>query len=283
MNTFKNKTRILTYLICFSVLSLINISCENNDDFEEIIEQTDKVKKAEAKNAAKANIKTGRTRVKQRPNGLYRTAVTVKDKNNEVNAVALEIEQKEGFIKETKTYYLKYFTTINGEKYFTNGDIKFENKEIDNQDITVNITLLDAKKQPIGKTTTEVVTVAGLANANVKIESILIKQDFNGLCKLTAKTDGLNTELHQIEIQLESTQEGNKITSFEVTSQKNGRIKSSFKYDGNSKLLSMNYIFKDIFGDVLYKGEKKLVRASVIKRQERIRASYKERLKSAEY
>ena len=283
MNTFKNKTRILTYLICFSVLSLINIGCENNDDFEEIIEQTDKVKKAEAKNAAKANIKTGRTRVKQRPNGLYRTAVTVKDKNNEVNAVALEIEQKEGFIKETKTYYLKYFTTINGEKYFTNGDIKFENKEIDNQDITVNITLLDAKKQPIGKTTTEVVTVAGLANANVKIESILIKQDFNGLCKLTAKTDGLNTELHQIEIQLESTQEGNKITSFEVTSQKNGRIKSSFKYDGNSKLLSMNYIFKDIFGDVLYKGEKKLVRASVIKRQERIRASYKERLKSAEY
>ena len=283
MNTFKNKTRILTYLICFSVLSLINISCENNDDLEEIIEQTDKVKKAEAKNAAKANIKTGRTRVKQRPNGLYRTAVTVKDKNNEVNAVALEIEQKEGFIKETKTYYLKYFTTINGEKYFTNGDIKFENKEIDNQDITVNITLLDAKKQPIGKTTTEVVTVAGLANANVKIESILIKQDFNGLCKLTAKTDGLNTELHQIEIQLESTQEGNKITSFEVTSQKNGRIKSSFKYDGNSKLLSMNYIFKDIFGDVLYKGEKKLVRASVIKRQERIRASYKERLKSAEY
>ena len=214
---------------------------------------------------------------------MYRTAVTVKDKNNEVNAVALEIEQKEGFIKETKTYYLKYFTTINGEKYFTNGDIKFENKEIDNQDITVNITLLDAKKQPIGKTTTEVVTVAGLANANVKIESILIKQDFNGLCKLTAKTDGLNTELHQIEIQLESTQEGNKITSFEVTSQKNGRIKSSFKYDGNSKLLSMNYIFKDIFGDVLYKGEKKLVRASVIKRQERIRASYKERLKSAEY
>ena len=283
MNTFKNKTRILTYLICFSVLSLINISCENNDDFEEIIEQTDKVKKAEAKNAAKANIKTGRTRVKQRPNGLYRTAVTVKDKNNEVNAVALEIEQKEGFIKETKTYYLKYFTTINGEKYFTNGDIKFENKEIDNQDITVNITLLDAKKQPIGKTTTEVVTVAGLANANVKIESILIKQDFNGLCKLTAKTDGLNTELQEIEIQLESTQEGNKITSFEVTSQKNGRIKSSFKYDGNSKLLSMNYIFKDIFGDVLYKGEKKLVRASVIKRQERIRASYKERLKSAEY
>ena len=258
MNTFKNKTRILTYLICFSVLSLINISCENNDDFEEIIEQTDKVKKAEAKNAAKANIKTGRTRVKQRPNNLYRTTVTVKDNNNEVNAVALEIEQKEGFIKETKTYYLEYFTTLKGEKYYTFGDIKFENKEIENQEVTVNITFLDAKKEVISKTT-EVVVVAGLAKANIKTGRTRLKRRPNGLYKLTAEIEDPENDVATVELTITDLK-GNKAI-INTVPKKNNTIKADFSFQKESIANTFLVIssLKDMFGDVVGESKEEVV------------------------
>ena len=78
MKTIKSNYRIFTYIICFSFLAVTQISCETNDDFEEMIEQSAK-EEAFSKTMAKANIK--RTRMKQRRNGLYKTSVVV---NNEV-------------------------------------------------------------------------------------------------------------------------------------------------------------------------------------------------------
>jgi hypothetical protein len=252
MKTIKSKFRVLTYLICFSFLAVTQISCENNDDFEEIIEQTDKVKKAEAQNAAKANIK--RTRLKRRPNSLYRTTVKVKDNNNEVSAVALEIEKKEGFINETKTYNLAYFTTIKGEKYYTFGDIKFENKEIENQEITVNITFLDAKKEVIGNST-DVITVSGLAKANIKTGRTRMKERRNGLYKLTTEIEDPENVVAAVELTVTDLK-GNNAT-INTAPNNNNTIKADFSFQKESIANTFLVIssLKDMFGDVV--GESK--------------------------
>ncbi|PQJ77462.1 uS7 family ribosomal protein [Polaribacter glomeratus] len=398
MKTIKSKYRVLTYLICFSFLAVTQISCENNDDLEEIIEKSkleisakkDKEthKMAESNKAfahfgrrrskpkkriyvvtvatnnesidevrsviveienkkgffnenkkyilelskdrketkeftseditienddiigQEVNVKmyfldanqrtigeplsqtvivsntkaprisfrrAMKTTIASRINNSYRSTVILKDKDNEVSSISLEIEQKEGFIKETKTYYLAYFTTLKGEKYYTFGDIKFENREIENQEVTVNITLLDAKKEVISKTT-EVVVVAGLVNTSIKEGSSTIKQNKDGVCVFSANLEKSEEELNEIEILIEKLPKGEKIVNFKLTTPKNDRINSSFNYNGKSESLYITYTLKDMFGDVIYIKPRHLVR-----KQLRERAVYKKRMRSAEY
>mgnify|MGYP005648307551 CR=1 FL=1 len=85
MKVLKSNNRVLSYLICFSLLAFVNISCNENDDLESFIEASQKEKVA-AKKMAKANIRTGRAKLKQRRNGLYRVSVVVhKDNKNIMN------------------------------------------------------------------------------------------------------------------------------------------------------------------------------------------------------
>jgi hypothetical protein len=211
----------------------------------------------------KVNYIRTSTNIKQRANGLYRSTVVLKDKNNEVNSVALEIEKKEGFIKETKTYYLDYFTTLKGEKHYTFGDIKFENKEIENQEITVNITFLDAKKEVIGNST-DVITVAGLANANIKTGRTYLKQRRSGLYKLTTEIEDPENEVAAVELTVTDLK-GNNAT-INTAPKNNNTIKADFSFQKESIANTFLVIssLKDLFGDVIGEFKEEVVISSDI-------------------
>ena len=255
MKTIKSKFRVLTYLICFSFLAVTQISCENNNDFEEIIEQTDKVKKAEAKTAAKANIK--RTRLKQRSNGLYRAIIVINNSKKEpavpLGAVLMEIESG----SEAKTYILDYFVTENKVDYYTFAEIKLDDKDIENQEVSVNITFLDAKKEVISKTS-EVVVVEGLAKANIKTGRTRMKQRRNGLYKLTTEIEDPENVVAQVEL-ITTDSKGNTTTA-NAKPKDNGMLLFLLNQDGEIAIqgkIYNNYIIKDIFEDVIgtYKEE----------------------------
>jgi hypothetical protein len=234
-------------------LAFVNISCNENDDLESFIETSEK-EKAAAKTMAKGNIK--RTRMKERRNGLYRISVVVdKDNKNTVSTVALEIESKKGLIPETKTYYLDYFTTIKGKKYYTYADIKFENPDVVNQEVNIKVTLLDADKKPIS-TSTGTTVIAGLSNANIKPSRTRIKQRRNGLYKMTAEIDNNeDNEVADVEISANDLQ-GNT-TTFNTNPNKNNTINAnvSFEKESTANKFVISYILKDMFGDVV--GESK--------------------------
>ena len=250
MKNLKRNNRILSYIICFSLLAFVNISCNENDDLE-ILEESETIKKEALSEAmAKKGIKTGRSRIKRRPNGLYRASIVVnKDNKDEVSTIALEIEKKEGVLNETKTYYLDYYTTVKKDKYYTFADIKFDGKELDNQEVTVNITFLDANKKPIS-TSTETTTIAGLSNANIKPGRTRIKQRRDGLYKMSAAIENDDdNEVAAIEVKVNDLQ-GNTAT-FNATPKNNNTINADFSFEkaSTAQKMSVTYVLKDFYGD----------------------------------
>jgi hypothetical protein len=210
----------------------------------------------------KVNYIASSTNIKQRSNGFYRSTVVLKDKNNEVNSVALEIEKKEGFIKETKTYYLDYFTTLKGEKYYTFGDIKFENKEIENQEVTVNITLLDAKKQPIGETTTDVITLLRrYKNKHKKVQLTKELRRRKHFINATLDTDPEN-EVTEVALTIDNLK---GFTTTVSSKPKNNTLKTNFiSENNNDSKFNLTFVFKDMFGDIVGESKEEVVISSNI-------------------
>ena len=58
MKNLKNTHRVLTYLICFSLLAFVNISCNEEDELENMIEEKETSTKIEisAKNSQKISL-----------------------------------------------------------------------------------------------------------------------------------------------------------------------------------------------------------------------------------
>jgi hypothetical protein len=252
MKNLKRNNRILSYIICFSLLAFVNISCNENDDLEIIEESETNKKEALAEAMAKGgNIK--RTRMKERSNGLYRASIVVnKDNKDEVSTIALEIEKKEGVLNETKTYYLDYYTTVKKDKYYTFADIKFDGKELDNQEVTVNITLLGANKKPIS-IATETITIEGLSKATISKRNINPSIFFypkSTRLGLTADIDNNeDNDVAEAAITIDDLQ-GNR-TFFNVAPKKNNTIKTDFSFEKEtiSKQMNVTIILKDFYGD----------------------------------
>ncbi len=375
MKVLKSNNRVLAYLICFSLLAFVNISCNENEDLESFIEASEKEKFA-AKTMAKGNIK--RTRVKKRPNGMYKTVVSIKnneensqvstialeiekqdglikesktyilnldkenknartfsfdeikiegeelvgkeitvnltlldsnqkqigeiisetitvtgpkiranikrtrvkqrtngmyrssivvnnDTDNTVSTVALEIESKKGLIPETKTYYLDYFTTVKGKKYYTYADIKFENPDVVNQEVNIKVTLLDTDKKPIS-TSTGTTVIAGLSNANIKTGRTRMKQRPNGLYKMTAEIENNeDNDVAEVEITVNDLQ-GNT-TTFNVNPNKNNTINTNFSFEKEtiSEKMSVTYLLRDFYGEIINRFKEEVTVESNIK------------------
>jgi len=248
MKNSKTNNRILSYIICFSLLAFVNISCNENDHLEILEESKINKKEALVEVMAKKGIKTGRTRIKRRSNGLYRASIVVnKDNKDQVSTIALAIEKKEGVLNETKTYYLDYYTTVKKDKYYTFADIKFDGKDLDNQEVTVNITLLDGNKKPIS-TTTETTTIASLSKANIK--RTRIKERRNGLYKMSAAIENDDdNDVTEVAISVSDLQ-GNTAT-FNTTPKNNNTINADFSFEkaSTSQKMSVTYVLKDFCGD----------------------------------
>ena len=368
MKVLKSNNRVLSYLICFSLLAFVNISCNENEDLESFIEASEK-EKAAATTMAKGNIKrtrlkkrrnglyktiasiknneensqvntialqiekqdaktyilnldkenknartfsfdeikiegeelvgkeitvnltlldsnqkqigeiisetitvTGpkvrsnykRTKIKKRPNGLYRSSIVVNnDTENTVSTVALEIEAKKGLIAETKTYYLDYFTTVKGKKYYTYADIKFENPDVVNQEVNIKVTLLDADKKPIS-TSTGTTVIAGLSNANIK--RTRLKKRPNGLYKMTAEIENNeDNEVAEVAVSVSDLQ-GNT-TTFNVNPNKNNTINTNFSFEKESisEKMSVTYLLRDFYGEIINRFKEEVTVESNIK------------------
>ncbi|MFY9241644.1 MAG: hypothetical protein WAO74_01305 [Polaribacter sp.] len=248
MKKLKRNNRILSYLICFSLLAFVNISCNENDDLEILEESETNKKEALTESMAKKGIKTGRSRMKKRSNGLYRASIVVNNDNkDEVSTIALAIEKKEGVLNETKTYYLDYYTTVKNEKYYTFADIKFDGKDLENQEVTIKVTLLDANKKPIS-TSTGTTTIAGLSKANIK--RTRLKERRNGLYKMSAEIENNeDNEVATIAVKVNDLQ-GNT-TTFNTTLKNNNTINADFSFEkaSISQKMSVTYVLKDFYGD----------------------------------
>ncbi len=256
MKTFSKKRRILASIICFSLLVFVNIGCETENEIDEILQAKEQLEKTESKTKAKKGIKTGRTRIKQRrqnPTSYFRASIIVNNDNkDEVSTIALEIESKKGVLNETETYYLDYYTTVKKDKYYTFADIKFDGKDLDNQEITVNITLLDAKKKPISTSTTTIL-IEGLSKATIgksnRNPSIFFYPKSTRL-GLTADIDNNeDNDVAEAGITINDLQ-GNT-TSFNVAPKKNNTIKTDFSFEKEtiSKQMNVTIILKDFYGD----------------------------------
>lgn len=261
MKNLKTNKRILSYLICFSLLAFVNISCETENEIDQIIEASEIEKTSSitmAKKGARANFK--RTRLKKRSNGLYRASIIVNNDNkNEVSAIALEIEAKKGVLNETKTYYLEYYTSIKNEKYFTFPDIKFDGKELENQEVVTNITLLDANKKPIYTKTGDICVLSGLSKANIRKRSpSIFLYPKSSQLRLTAEIENNeDNEVAAVEVSV-SDLYGNTVK--DKTEPKKGKNKDKmllFVLNENGeigiedKILRTQFTLKDLFGDVI--------------------------------
>ena len=206
-----------------------------------------------------------RTKIKKRPNGVYRSSVVVNnDTENTVSTVALEIEAKKGLIPETKTYYLDYFTTVKGKKYYTYADIKFENPDVVNQEVNIKVTLLDADKKPIS-TSTGTTVIAGLSNANIKPGRTRMKKRRNGLYKMTAEIDNNeDNEVADVEISANDLQ-GNT-TNFNAIPKKNSTIKANFSFEKetDSNKMSTTFILKDFYGEIINRFKEEVTLSTIL-------------------
>jgi hypothetical protein len=270
MKKLKSNNRILFYLICFSLLAFVNISCETENELESFIEASEVSEEIEtsSKSMAKGNIK--RTRLKQRRNGLYRTSIVVNnDPKNTVSIIALEIAAKKGFINETKTYYLNYFTTVKKEKYYTFADIKFENPNIVNQEVNIKVTLLDADKKAISTSTTTTV-IEGLSNANIK--RTRLKKRSNGMYKMTAEIE--NNEENDVAEVAVSVYDLYGNSAKDKTKPKNTKnndpmllflLNEKGEIAIKGKVFKVIYTLTDLYGDVMNTFEEEITVESDIK------------------
>lgn len=200
----------------------------------------------------KVNYIKTTTEIKKRTNGLYRGIVKIKNKNkNIVTSVALEIEKSEGVIFENKTYYLEYYTTFKGERYYTFPDIKFENPDIENREIIVNITLLDENKKPIYTRIGDICVLSGLSKANIK--RTRLKERRNGLYKMTAEIENNDeNEVAEVEFTFSDLLCGSTV-HLKTIPEKDNTLAAVFGFEkelcGNT--INVTAVLKDFYGDVI--------------------------------
>lgn len=115
-------------LIKFSwlLLGVLLFSCEKETLVANGAGESANVSAENTLYSAKANIKTGRTRIKRRSNGLYKTVVIVEnDPTNEVATVEFTLLPQNGVVPNQSTIVLE------PKKIKPNGNIKFVNTELE--------------------------------------------------------------------------------------------------------------------------------------------------------
>lgn len=169
----------------------------------------------------RANIKAGRTRLKQRPNGLYKTVVVVEDDpENEVATVEVAIPPQNGIeaIPSTMTLALKN-TNANGNKRFVFNQLHLEGEDPIGQSMQLTITQKDALGENVGEPETVFVTAEDVdQEEGIVAQPSTIKRNNNGNgFKVRTKVKGTDKDqVHSVNLIFEEPFEGPAPLELEV-------------------------------------------------------------------
>ena len=198
--TTKNQVHMKPLHILFIALTCFFFSCEQ----ETIETQEEANLTVTTATATRANIKTGRTKIKERRNGLYKTVVVVEDDpENEVATVEVLMPPQNGMEANPSTMTLELRNTNdNGNKRFVFNQLNIDGEDPVGQSLQLTVTQKDAAGENVGEPETIYVTAQDNDMINMTTPTLKINEDGETFTFKIAATGTLSPEVANVNVHL---------------------------------------------------------------------------------